>query len=145
MAANVLSSKYQQLRDWLYQINGLVMSIRKNVNRLQSTNTEKMMVNCHISSKQFIAPMLEMQTWNSRCKLMKLWSPPRDNFYWHWLPWITAQISNYIHYKVWHEITVPLRNFSNATVEVWEWIVNFIHNRLGLWLLILTGIKVNPC
>ena len=36
------------------------------------------------------------------------------------------RISNYIHYKVWDEITYPLPIFNAATVEVWEWIRNFI-------------------
>ena len=33
---------------------------------------------------------------------------------------------NYIHYKVWDEITYPFLNFNGYTVEVWEWIDNFI-------------------
>ena len=39
---------------------------------------------------------------------------------------IPARISNYIHYKVWGEITYPFPNFHGKTVEVWEWISNFI-------------------
>ena len=35
-------------------------------------------------------------------------------------------ISNYIHYKGWDEITYPFPNFNGTTVEVWEWITNFI-------------------
>ena len=31
---------------------------------------------------------------------------------------IPAWISNYIHYKVWDEITYPFLNFNGATVEV---------------------------
>ena len=31
---------------------------------------------------------------------------------------IPAWISNYIHYKVWDEITYPFLNFNSATVEV---------------------------
>ena len=38
---------------------------------------------------------------------------------------IPAWISNYIHYKVWVEITYPFPNFNGWTVEVWEWISNF--------------------
>ena len=33
---------------------------------------------------------------------------------------ILAWISNYLHYKVWDEIIYPLRNFSGATLDVWE-------------------------
>ena len=49
-----------------------------------------------------------------------------DPFYYHGLTLIPAWISNYIHYKVWDEITYPFINFNGATVEVKEWISNFI-------------------
>ena len=39
-------------------------------------------------------------------------------FYKHGLTLIPACISNYIHYKVWDEITYPFLNFNGATVEV---------------------------
>ena len=39
-------------------------------------------------------------------------------FYQHGLTLIPAWISNYIHYKVWDEITNPFLNFNGATVEV---------------------------
>ena len=38
---------------------------------------------------------------------------------------IAAWIANYIHYKVWDEITYPFTNFNSATVEVCEWKSNF--------------------
>ena len=44
---------------------------------------------------------------------------------------ISAWISNYIHYKVWDGITYPFSNFNDATVEVLEWINNFIPNFSG--------------
>ena len=47
-------------------------------------------------------------------------------FYWHGLPLIPVWICNYIHYKVWDEITHPFLNLNGATVEVWDWISNFI-------------------
>ena len=47
-------------------------------------------------------------------------------FYSHGLTLIEAWISYYIHYKVWDGITYPFPNFKGATVEVWEWISNFI-------------------
>ena len=34
-------------------------------------------------------------------------------------------ISDYIHYKVWGEITYSFPNFNGCTVEVWEWISDF--------------------
>ena len=41
------------------------------------------------------------------------------------LPFLTW-ISNYIHYKVWDQITYPFINFNSANIEVKEWISNFI-------------------
>ena len=42
------------------------------------------------------------------------WAP----FHLHGLTLIPAWISNYIHYKVWDEITYSFLNFNGATVEV---------------------------
>ena len=39
---------------------------------------------------------------------------------------ITARISNYSYQKTWEEITYPFPNLNSCTVEVWEWISNFI-------------------
>ena len=47
-------------------------------------------------------------------------------FYWHVLDLIPAWISNCTQYIMWGEITYPFPNFNGATVEVWEWISNFI-------------------
>ena len=38
---------------------------------------------------------------------------------------------NYIHCIVWDEITYPFQNFNGYTVEVWEWISNFIPHFIG--------------
>ena len=46
-----------------------------------------------------------------------LWSP----FNWHDYTFITAWISNYIHYKVRDEIAYPFPKFNNCTVQVWKW------------------------
>ena len=35
-----------------------------------------------------------------------------------------AWLSNYIHYKIWDEITNPFTNFTGATFEVWDWMDN---------------------
>ena len=61
-------------------------------------------------------------SWRSSWGLLTPWGP----FYWDDLTLISAWISNHIHYKVWGEITYPFPNFNGATVEVWEWISNFI-------------------
>ena len=43
-----------------------------------------------------------------------------------WINSIQARISNNMSSKVWDEIIYPLPNFNGCTVEVWEWINNFI-------------------
>ena len=42
--------------------------------------------------------------------------------------------SNYIHYIVWYENYFSFPNFSGRAVEVWEWINNFIHTLLSMWV-----------
>ena len=41
-------------------------------------------------------------------------------------PLLQTWISNYIHNKVGDEITYPYPNFAGCTIEVYEWIYNFI-------------------
>ena len=41
--------------------------------------------------------------------------------------------------KAWDEITYPFPNFNGATVEVWEWISNFIPHLMMDELLIHSG------
>ena len=43
----------------------------------------------------------------------------------------TAWMNNYIHYKVWGEITYPFPNSNTCTVEIWEWISNLILHFAG--------------
>ena len=52
-------------------------------------------------------------------------------FYWHGLTSTPAWISNYIHYKVWGEITYPFPNSSGLTFEVRVWINNIIPHFTG--------------
>ena len=35
---------------------------------------------------------------------------------------------------MWDEITYPFTNLNGAAVKVWEWINNFVHILLGMWL-----------
>ena len=35
-------------------------------------------------------------------------------------------------------------NFKGAAIEVWEWLGNFTHTSLDMWLFIHAGIKVKP-
>ena len=51
-----------------------------------------------------------------------------------------GKYTNYIHYNVAGEITYPFPNFNGAAVEVWQWISDFIHTLLGMWLLIRAAI-----
>ena len=55
------------------------------------------------------------------------WGP----FYYHGITLIPAWLSNYIHYKVWGELSFLVSNFYYSTVEVWEWISNFIPQFTG--------------
>ena len=64
-------------------------------------------------------------------------------FYEHGFTLIAKLISDYIHYKLWDDITYPFRYFNGATVEVYEYISNFIHALLNMCLLIHAGINVN--
>ena len=64
-----------------------------------------------------------MAWWSKESGYKKLWywqltQFSRGRFYKHGLTLIPAWISNYIHYKVWDEITYPFLNFNRATVEV---------------------------
>ena len=48
-----------------------------------------------------------------------------------WFNFNSSVDINSIHYKVWDETTYPFPNFDGATVEVWEWIGNFISHFTG--------------
>ena len=50
----------------------------------------------------------------------------QDPFYWHGLTSISAWVSNHMSNKLWDEVTYPFPNFNSCTVEVLEWIDNFI-------------------
>ena len=50
----------------------------------------------------------------------------RGPFQEHGLTLIPTRISNDTHIKVGDEITYPFPNVNGGTVEVWEWISNFI-------------------
>ena len=74
------------------------------------------------------------------------WGP----FYQHRWTLIPAWISNYIHNKMWNNITDQI--FNGRTVEVWEWINNstphcFWHITIYQWWEQSQSIlvKVNPC
>ena len=69
------------------------------------------------------------------CRDWTTWPDTSGTFYQHGLTVISAWISNHIHYNVWDEITYPFPNFNGCTVEVWEWISNFIPH-IGHGLLI---------
>ena len=52
-------------------------------------------------------------------------------FYYYGLTFTTTWISNYTCYRVWYEITYPFSNINGKTIEVWEWISNFIPHFTG--------------
>ena len=58
--------------------------------------------------------------------------------YWHRLSSIPGWISTHMISKVWDEIIYPIPNFNGCTVEVWEWINNFI-------LHIIADVITYPC
>ena len=58
--------------------------------------------------------------------------------YWHGLTSISAWISNHTHSKVRNEIIYPFPNFNSFTVEVWEWISNFIPR-------LIMDVIIQPC
>ena len=49
-----------------------------------------------------------------------------DPIYYYGLILILAWRSNHMSSKVWDEITYPFHNFDGCTVELWEWMRNFI-------------------
>ena len=63
---------------------------------------------------------------------------------------IPALISNYVHYKVWDEITYLFPNYNGPTVEVWEWISDFIppftghHSRYHSWSCVSINSVTSP-
>ena len=62
---------------------------------------------------------------------LAIWQYNWGPFYKQGLTLIQSSISNHIHYKVWYEITYPFPSFNGATVEVWEWMSNFISHFTG--------------
>ena len=66
-------------------------------------------------------------------------------FYQYGITLISAWISNYIHDKMWDEITNPFPNLNNGTVEVCEWMSKFTHTLLNMQLFIHAGVRRNPC
>ena len=65
------------------------------------------------------------------CMFMSWSASTITSFSYQWsllLTWFNldpAWISNFIHHKIWDEITYPFPNFNGCTVEVWEWMNNF--------------------
>ena len=56
---------------------------------------------------------------------------PGGPFYYYGLTLIPACVSNHSYHKVWDVIIYPLPNLNGVTVEVWEWISNFIPQSTG--------------
>ena len=77
---------------------------------------------------KWIFVMMTLCLWHSRhFRCAFCWAP----FYSHGLTPIPTWISNYIHCKVWDEISYPFLKFNGAAVEVYEWVSNFIPHFAG--------------
>ena len=81
-----------------------------------------------------------------------LWHIPPGPHLLTWINLFPAWISNSMHCNMLDEITYPFPNFNGSTVEVWEWISNFILHFTGhvinypCWgLLVGTGIFREKC
>ena len=55
----------------------------------------------------------------------------RNPFNLHGLTFILASISGYIDNGEYGEITYPFPNIDGTTIEVWEWMGNFVPNFTG--------------
>ena len=64
--------------------------------------------------------------WGAGAKYILWLVNSRGPFYYNFLTLITAWICHHMSNKVWDEITYPFPNFNNWTIEVWEWINDFI-------------------
>ena len=81
-----------------------------------------------LDTKLSFKPILFVTTYEtSICEnSIDIWMLFMGNSWPHGLTFISAWMSNYIHYKMWDEITYPFPNFNGATFAVCEWISNFI-------------------
>ena len=86
-------------------------------------------------SNIFPLNIFEYQPKNETYNLfLYLWHIICAPFHKHILTLIQVWINNYNHFKVWGEFFYPFPNFNGATVEVWEWISDFIPRLPGVWL-----------
>ena len=58
-------------------------------------------------------------------------------------PSMDKYTSNHLLSNMWDKITYPFPNFNGCTVEIWEWISNFIPQFM-MDVIMHAGIKVNP-
>ena len=74
------------------------------------------------------------------------WQLLTDVIFWYPIvTLITAWISNYIHHKVWDEITYRLQTSTFTPLKFWNGEVISSHTVLDISLLIHAGSQVNPC
>ena len=109
-----------------YRMTGVYLQIQCQININGSITLVRRTASAHgIITKDNTNTVLMLQC--SPMSKFIFWVP----HYWHGLTLILAWISNRIHYKGWNEITYPFPNFNGATVDVWEWISNFIPHFTG--------------
>ena len=102
---------------------------------LTITHCKKRSVLIKHTSPQIIGTFIE--TWGSSQNLFSSRGPFRQYGY----VLTPSCISNYRHRRLGDEIIYPFPNFSGFSNEGWEWIINFTHILLFMWLLIPDGIK----
>ena len=84
--------------------------------------------------------LIDLSTYRVALVWILFWGP----LYQHGFNSIPAWTSNHMPSEVWVEITYPFPNTNGATVEVWEWIINFIpHFKMRCIYLSTLGLNLN--
>ena len=81
--------------------------------------------------------MNERQIWKKKLTVHgeNLFSSGAHSTFLHGVALIPVWISNYIHYKVWYEITYLFPNFNDGTVAVWEWICTWPYIYIYIYII----------
>ena len=111
-------------------------------NSVSCQNSNKIMtVKTNITSSEGLK-WCTLYFWNMLRNENRIYDPAL--FLLTWFNLNPAWISIYINYKVWDEISYPFPNFNGCTVEVYEWISNFIlHFYSACDYLSVLGLNLN--
>ena len=89
---------------------------------------------------------LILTTWNNyqlkNIFLIQIISVSCNETHYRCLTLMPANKYSHIYHKVWNKITYPFPNIRGYTVEVWEWISNFIPHFMGCDYLSMLGLKL---